>query len=357
MISNTKQIFEYICKNAINGKIDIGNKLSSKWSIFAKFLTNIEHSNNKKSATIPILNIPNYDNFIKKLDTYLTLAREFYKLDATYFYLFQNEFDKKLVLDLFANATFYDFNNIESYIDVRTKMLEHSLQKSELNFGMYDNLNVEAKIEKSNSNLEGPYKIVFYIYDKNENCFELPTITFGIVKNTCYLYTVQNKNKLKITDFSKKLDRYFRKINKGVSFQDIESNVSPNALVSLTLFMSLLKQNNIKHILSPSFMPIRYQSSKIARFFDCKNQKSKHIAIKNLYRDQNNITNKLMYLMLRYKYHFPNCSCNFDENTNYISLNLSSSQNLTGNIIYDLDNLLQSNSKTEQTNCDNELNM
>ena len=242
MISNTKQIFEYICKNAINGKIDIGNKLSSKWSIFAKFLTNIEHSNNKKSATIPILNIPNYDNFIKKLDTYLTLAREFYKLDATYFYLFQNEFDKKLVLDLFANATFYDFNNIESYIDVRTKMLEHSLQKSELNFGMYDNLNVEAKIEKSNSNLEGPYKIVFYIYDKNENCFELPTITFGIVKNTCYLYTVQNKNKLKITDFSKKLDRYFRKINKGVSFQDIESNVSPNALVSLTLFMSLLKQ-------------------------------------------------------------------------------------------------------------------
>lgn len=258
----------------------------------------------------------------------------------TYFLLFGNEFDKKLILDLLANATIYDFNNIENYLDIRTKMLNEKLPDNLIDYGQYNDFRIKGQIEKNRSNLEGPYKIVFHIFNEKNQFFELPTITFGIVGSDCYIYAVQNKSKIIPSDFSKMVDKYFRKINKGVPQDIIESNISPNALVSLTLFLSLLKKNHITKIISPAYLPIRYQSSKISKLHMAKDKQAIYEAMEKHNRDQFNITNKLMYLMLRYNFHFPNCDCNFDNSTELMSLNLKKSIPINDNIIYKLDELL-----------------
>ena len=74
--------------------------------------------------------------------------------------------------------------------------------------------------------------------------FVLPNITFGQVEDKVVVYAVQGMKEKQYNTLSKKLDRHFRKLNKDVDMEDeILSQVSVNALVSVVCFMAYVQAN------------------------------------------------------------------------------------------------------------------
>jgi len=115
--------------------------------------------------------------------------------------------------------------------------------------------------------------------------------------------------------------------------------VSPNALVSLTMFVSYLKSMGVTQIVARDYQPARYQSieSRIAE------RKEDEIAKKQqeiLDQDQFNITNKFMYLFLRYNYHFPACTCDYDIDQGQMIMNIKDESEIKENILYKIDSMV-----------------
>ena len=60
--------------------------------------------------------------------------------------------------------------------------------------------------------------------------------------------------------------------------------------------------------------------------------------------DQYNMTNKFMYLFLRYNHHFPNCTAEFDEDKGEMEMDLKDDFDFCeDNIIYDIDSAVFKN--------------
>ena len=341
MLTKTEKIMNYLFTQAKHGRIEIGDSFYGPWIFYVRFLaqTSAHHFTQTTDKT-PCLYIPNYRHFLEKMDQYLQLAKSFYKQDQAYFMLYGVEFEKKLALDVLLNATNYDLSYIEQYLDTRIKMLQNPIPEQYYDFGNFLDCKVMAHIEKNPSNLEGPYQMIFHFHDQNHEVFQLPTITFGVVDHTVYLYAVQNKSKIKDTHLAKVLDRYFRKLNKGVITPSIESNVSCNALASLILFLSFMEKQGITNVISPSFMPLRYQANKVSKLNRSQDKATQHQAMEKHNHDQYNITNKLMYLLERYQLHFPHSSIYFDENTDSMHMALDSFVENTDHVAYQLHEII-----------------
>lgn len=290
-------------------------------------------------SDVPVIDIPDYDLFVKKVKSYLSKAYDFYKNDMSFFTLDQDEFFEKLFVDLLINATYYDTQNIYNYIDFRKEMLDNTFAEGEFDIGYFGDYVVEAKIVKNLSNLESPYRFEVGFFNKDQGWFKLPRIAFGAIDDKIYLYAVQTSKFKQTSEATKKLDRYFRKIGKGVDEQTIESNVSPNALVSLAIFNSFMRKNGYKKVIAPDYLPIRYEINKHAKINNSLPE-SVEEALENHDRDQFNMTNKLMYLFLRYNLHFDKANAQYDEDKGTMSIELKS-QNGKGNIIYELDEFVE----------------
>lgn len=322
-----------VLSQATKGIVKIKPQDYGFWIYFPRFYSKIEGKNSAKTnGKYPILDIPDFKLFVNKIENYLNFARKFYKDDKDYFNLNDDEFDKKLFLDLIVNATNIDFAMIYDYIDERTNMLKNPISSDEKLIGELNGFQIYRKITKNRSNIESPYCYNIYIKD-SENLFLLPSILFGFGKDKATIMGIQNFGKIKDNPLSKKLDRYFRKLNKNVPEDDIISQVSPNALAALTFFIKDLKENDIKNIKTASFHPVRYHASKVSLLN--KNNKEN---IKKLNQDQHNMTEKFLYTILRYAYHFDNCILNFNNITQEFSIKLED-KNATekDNIIYSLD--------------------
>ncbi len=317
------------------------------WRFYVKFATNLEGRLNKTIKNASILNIPSYENFYNKVEKYISHAKEFYANDKQYFRFTDDGFEQNLFTDLILNATEYELGNILPYIDKRTKMIckrpiweeaGDAHNQHLLHLGSYNNAECYMEITKNRSHLEAPFTANIIFRNEENGVFYLPKIIFGIADGTTYIYAIQNTSKQdNLTSFAKKFDRHFRKLNLNVDTNDIEAMVSPNALASLTIFFAYLKQNNLRKIESPSFLPVRYHASLVSKYV-----KSKHTDCDELLqiqdRDQFNMTNRLMYVMLRYCKHFNSSLCFFDENTQVINLSLNNQQTeIDENIIYELD--------------------
>ena len=170
---------------------------------------------------------------LTRIEEYLLEARRFYKQDQQYFELNDSSFDEKLIMDLFVNATNFDLDNIERFVKKRTEMLkEKSVQCETACLGEFLGNDIVVKISKNKSNLEGPYRFDI-IFKKDDEKFNLPRITFGRIKNQMYIYSLQGERKKQENKLAKRIDRYFRKANKGVDMEDeILSQISTNALIS-----------------------------------------------------------------------------------------------------------------------------
>lgn len=321
------KIIEEILNEASKGKILIGDKSKGFWIFYARFYAKIEGVTNAKNNKYPIFEFPDFDSFISQIEKYLSVAKNFYHEDKEYFDLNDDAFSKKLIFDLFVNATNFDLINFNNYIKKQTDLIKNELDLSEKQIGEFQGLKVFGKFVKNHSNLEAPYKFECCFGDGDQK-FYLPSIYFGFGEDENYIMAVQNQHGKQNNDLSKKLDRFFRKVNKDVQENDVISQVSPNALVALTIFLAEAKRRGRENFVAPCFRPVRYHATKIAGLNKTDDKFEKHSFDEKHDHDQFNITNKFMYLMLRFGHHFSGADVEFDETAEQMQI---STKNLTAN--------------------------
>ena len=359
MKKSTQQLTAEFFDEALNGCVILEtNHEDHPWRFGVHFFTKINGKSNATDTLAPEVQIPNFDTFIEELETYLSVASKFYADDQEYFDLTDNGFSKKLISDLFASATNFDINNIVPYIKTRTALLQNPIPTEAFEIGQINNSTIGAKIKKNRSNLEGPYNIEFFATNKNET-YPLPSITFGIADNDVYVYAVKyfdskqtdpvtKKTIHSIVDgkpvldtkFKQETNDFFHGNTRNSHAKGVERNISPNALVSLSLFLSLFKDAGTNQIIAPNFMPIRYETNRSAiEQRALKNHLSIEDQIEKHNNDQNNITNKFMYLLSRYNHHFPECEMEYDEIKEEMRMKLAKTKSTGENLIYQIDQI------------------
>ena len=346
MNTETLEIVEDLINQAKTGRVAIGTASpDGAWSFFTRFFATVEGKTNATNSTYPVLKIANMKNFCKMLDEYFEVALKFYDFEKDYFDVTPKQHKQLLLHSLFVNATPYDFENPMQYIQTKTAQLKTPLKEGVFEIGTFGEYKIKTKIEKLKSNFEAPYRqtFVFETLDGSDS-FQLPFVNCGFVDNFAYVYSVQNTSKKQETSLAKKLDRFFRKLNKDVDPTDEMAQVSPNAVATSALFFSLLKQNGITNIVAPSFSPVRYNGTKISAYAKLNQGKnptplvtSHKQALEWENRNQYSMTNKFMYLFLRYAHHFPETDLHFNDTTQTMFATLAPTQEVGDNIIYDLD--------------------
>lgn len=362
MFGETAEIIGKVIREAKEGVINIGEESTGFWQYYIKFYTNLEGKLENENPDRSVLEINNAVRFIEKVDRYLGVACQFYKNEQIYIDLSDKPFKEKLVTTLIANASNYDLANMLQYIDKKTEMLLGKSLEREFTLGGYsitknnndeETFMIQAAVKKLMSNLEGPYKFETSFARFDGENFKLPAVTFGIVGDEAYVYAVQNGKTKQTGLVAKVLDRHFRKIGKGVDSQDIISQVSPNALVALTLFISYLKSLGVKKIHAKEFLPLRYTSSVDSPRNNKKNKSEEEISqiedrLERIDANQFNMTNKFMYLFLRYNHHFPECEANYIDELCEMQMDLKESEcERDENIIYKLDAVMQKEKEEE----------
>ena len=229
---------------------------------------------------------------------------------------------------LFSNLTFTDYDNILEYIRRNIMFVKNKI----LSAREYNYLETKIKISILESFQETPYCFKVTIVENNYE-YELPLVYYGIDNGICYIYAVQDKNKDKSSSFSKKIKRILYKMNSGIKesveyeqYKKGESNyypenisdVSPSAILVLSLFFKELLDKNINNVKVVPFLPVRYNAKKKAyknkidylTKKDNLNEIQKQELIK-FYQDehlriQNNLTQKFIRNFFRLCYHFSN---------------------------------------------------
>lgn len=316
-----------------------------------------------------VISIPDFNAFVACAIQYLEKARNFYSEDKSYWLLENDDyaFDKKLLLDLFVNCSINDFNSIQSYVQTRTNMLKTPLKSNEMFMGEFNGLKIKSKILKNHAFMESPYTFDSVLISPDGAEYRLPSMYFGVDGDTVYLYAIKHKKvapkntqkpkekqtikEQKDAELHKKLDRYLRKVNKGVNV-DEQMLVAPNAIVGFTIFAEYLKNNGLFKIINPSFMPIRYQGKRDSVANRLTTQEEKEAWVEEYDGIQHNVTNKLIDTLYRYAYFFEENSCYYDDmSTNtYIKLAKTKSLPKFDNIIYDIAQSVSNAEKTQKIN-------
>ena len=148
-------------------------------------------------SDVPILIINNKKELINKLRTYLTIVlnREHLKDDKYNI--------KKCLSSLWINACYEDFSHPYAFIDNR---INFYINDDFLNDGVVDGDFTLKRIEQSISK-ETPYAFMACLNEEY-----LPSISYGISNDTCYIYNITSDNidddKLSLSLFLKQLYGY-----------------------------------------------------------------------------------------------------------------------------------------------------
>lgn len=224
-----------------------------------------------------------YNELIKKLEQYVYKMINLYNL---------NEFEiKKVLILLWSNITSSEMLNIEDYIDKYISFIDNDflLNKSGSkyisNLGM---LNYSFDIQSYMQ--ETPYCFNAYIKSNNDYYY-LPRISYGIIGDKCYIYAIQNKQKNDKNDYNNLVRKRLNKLNSGINKY---RNVEPSSLLSLILFISILKKYNINRFEVVTNLPIRRQSRKLVN--DYKLQfKSQYQDYKELKKQIEDTEERIIY--------------------------------------------------------------
>lgn len=341
-----EQVLKRVLSQTEKGKIEIGKDNYAKWSFFVKLFSNESAETNNGELSIKI---QNKEKLIENIKQYLIVAEKFYQNDKFYFDFDDKSFHEKLVLDLFINATNFDLNNFEKYVEQKLLMIKGTdLTCDQFVMGEYLGVDIVGEIRKNSSNLEGPYKFEI-VFDNNFESFILPSITFGKINDELFIYCIQGEKEKQTNKLSKQLDRHFRKANKGVDMEDeILSQVSVSALVSLVIFLAHEKKQGVKKINAYNFMPIRYNSNLTAKLNRAKNEELKQELEQIHDRNQYNITNKFFNTLIRYAHHF-NLEFEYDDIYEKFELQLTDNEIKFDNIVFDIENAVLKTNEIEKT--------
>lgn len=323
---------------------------------------------NKSEFLIPTLKIDNLNEFLDKLQRYLMYAKEFY--DKNYYDSIDNE-DKTILSLLWSNALSDDFNNPTRFIEERIQFFkDETLQEfSQPNIigisSILLNSPVRVYIDKEPIYQETPFSFNIELLNENnlDEKYYLPKIRFGINNNICTIMAIQHDKKKGNVDtpFTKKIKRFLNKVNQNFEKEDNFDNIEnpenltgivPSFLVSITIFISILKAFNIYDIKIASFLPVRWNAKElkylkkkeidIAKNIDAKEIEEQYQeSIEFHYNIQRNLSDKMIRNFRRIAYHFGNVDIisypyEYDE---FIHVKLNDQYNSNNELLNEIYNL------------------
>lgn len=203
------------------------------------------------SNEMPNIYIKDKNKFKQVLFEYVNIVLEFYSLQVDYNTI------KRIIAYSFVNISPDEMDSFEDYLlkyigFYKSKFVNISgsvnTSIGTINYG----------ISKQSLKQETPYCFKSYI-SENDSIYSLPRISFGLNNGVCEIYAIQNKDiKMNVDDsYAIKVHKTFATINKGVSKY---RNVTPSFVITLILFVSLLKENGIEKIKLITPLPIRSDS-------------------------------------------------------------------------------------------------
>ena len=316
-----KIFFEYIIPNTKNGSIELTDSETEEKRIFNITLTIDEPSNEFN------LNIINRDRFVSLLYEYVKVSM---LSRSNNFKNITDEITNILTL-IWCNATIEDLNNPEKFLQKQTdfennKLFENNIFSQDI--PLLFNSDIVIDIKKQDFNYETPY--LFCTTIKNDDSeYYLPSISYGISNDCCYIYAIQNKKTFSNDlNFEKKIKRQLYKLNDGVTegdeyteykngntyYPENISDISPSTLISLTCFFKLLYEHNITKVKVVSYLPIRYKNKEdyYQKLYDYKSKTVENkLELLNTLKEehqkiQENLTEKLIRNFRRMNFHFPN---------------------------------------------------
>lgn len=385
-IEETKSIINKIFRQASSGKISIESEhaKNSPWLYYTKFYAKVggcllkngedifaeKHQKaqiSEKDSLVPIVQIPNAQTLALLTQRYLNIAQKVFIQDINKFDYTQESFKEMLFLGLLINTTNFDRNNFLSFIETRTKMLENQLKTGHFvitNHFPADNkteCTLKIILQKNSCFLEAPYRFT-PSFSLGDDTHDLPTITFGIIGDTVHIFAIQAKNIIRekqqeqkkealTTDKQPKkktlkdiLCRTLFRVNKGIDKEDQIGKISPYALSSLAIFLSVMKKEGIKHIVAPNFMPLRYQTnlSGEENYFEQNGkgfleEPTFNQVVEKHNDQQRRITDNFALTLLRYCHHFDGCTFDYDSIKQQLEITLSNKSSSQENMIEDID--------------------
>lgn len=269
--------FNEIIKEALNGEVKILLKDRHEQE---EFIFNVGFNTKETfsgDSFKPTLIIDDKEKFIDLLCEYIKLCDGY------------NNFFKKYDIEgrikgyltvMWSNATYEDFANPCAYIQKLINFYENKLCSDEVtiynqNVDSLNNSDILIKDVKQDIRMETPYAFT-PILKSHEDEYELPTISYGIDNDICYIYAIQNKQKEINSSYQKKIKRILYKLNGGVldletdEYLDYKngddyypeniSDVSPASILSLSIFLDVLKNAGINKVNVITLLPIRVEA-------------------------------------------------------------------------------------------------
>lgn len=294
-----------------------------------KFYMKIHSKNSTHFEITPVLNVNNKDLFYSRIKEYVEL---FYD-DISYKYTEQKTaYIKRMIALLFANMSINDFNDPCQYIKKAIDFKKNpTLQNKDIYLPIFESV---LSINVRKYNMETPYCFETNLISDKEQ-YLLPIISYGISEDTCYIYAIQDFNEHKKTPYHDKTKRMLYKLNKGV--MDNESNeykeykdgiinyypenisdVSPSAVLALTIFLNEIEKIGINKVKVIPYLPVRYENKiKVLAVSAIKEAKKKNLSEeekRKIYLDtirkqkynQSNMTEKFIRTFYRVAHHFEN---------------------------------------------------
>lgn len=235
-MNKVEEIFKIIIKEARTKEITYKENLyNEEYECIFRLGFNVVFNNSIRNDLYNLY-FKDYNNLIKLLKEYVYTVCGFYNIPIS-----DNEIKKILTL-LWSNITEEEMLNIENYVKKYInflnddKLININNSKDITDLGL-----IKYEVVKQSIKQETPYCFNSY-FEKNNQKYYLPRISFGISNNKCYIYAIQNKNKNIENSYSDLVQKKLNTLNSGVKKY---RNVSPSAIASLSLFLSVLKEHNI----------------------------------------------------------------------------------------------------------------
>ena len=147
-----------------------------------------------------------------------------------------------------------DFHNVEEFLQKQINFLKDSTFDKYIDecvVGEYQDFDIKVKSNYNMTYCESDNKLMFNIYDKDNNCHSLPSISYGIDGDTCYIYAVQKE---KFGKRDRKIERSLYKLNNGID----ETLVHPNFVLAMKCFIDMLANEGISKIKVPLIQVLNY---------------------------------------------------------------------------------------------------
>lgn len=334
-VENISEIFKNFVKQSYNDSVNIEFEDGLvDYRISLNYI--IENNSNIKNNNNPTLTISNYKVFIEKLTELMNKKYEYHFKDKEYMMLTENGYRDFLLLGIICNMQQIDFDNPINYLQRQINAYDvnydtdNRRKTGDFKLGN-ENVEIYESDKKNIATMESMVSKCFIMKLNNEE-YLLPKVHYYISDGKVYILGIQNSKNQSKNNLCKKIDRYFRKMDKGLEEYEQSKNgeidgvkdVSVSALASLTLFFSSLKEYKEFYLID--YLPLRYANKFKSNISEEE--------VKEIDRIQTNITNKFLMTGVRLCEHFDNMD--YDFFNGILNICLDNYKHQEGNIIYDI---------------------